>query len=124
MNPLLLFAGLGLLAALLILFAQHKAADDGAAHHNPYPSGVMLAVNFAHADHVEQACVACHHNFIDDTGQGLCFDCHKTDPEVADLIETQFHDLCRGCHVDEALQGNAYGPTRRCIDCHVMDDRP
>ena len=28
----------------------------------------VLAVTFAHIDHQEQDCVACHHNFVDDTG--------------------------------------------------------
>ena len=59
----------------------------------------LLPVSFAHRDHNNFNCVACHHNFADDTGIGLCFDCHKTEPTVAHLIEDQFHDLCRGCHV-------------------------
>jgi hypothetical protein len=90
----------------------------------PYSAGSMLAVSFAHIDHTDQQCVACHHNFVDDTGGGLCFDCHKTDNEVADLIEEQFHDLCRGCHEKEQLLGDDHGPTRECIACHSKDDLP
>ena len=84
----------------------------------------MLDVTFAHIDHRPVNCVDCHHNFIDDTGQGLCFDCHKTDPAVNALIESQFHDLCRGCHLDHQLAGEDGGPVRRCIDCHTADEAP
>ncbi len=84
----------------------------------------MLEVTFAHIDHRAVNCVECHHNFVDDTGQGLCFDCHKTDPAVNALIEVQFHDLCRGCHLDHQRSGEDGGPVRQCIDCHTADDAP
>ena len=84
----------------------------------------MLPLTFAHLDHRPVNCVACHHNFIDDTGQGLCFDCHKTDSEVNALIEDQFHTLCRGCHVEKQRLGEDGGPTRQCIDCHTTDEAP
>ena len=84
----------------------------------------LLPVSFAHRDHNNFNCVACHHNFADDTGIGLCFDCHKTEPTVAHLIEDQFHDLCRGCHVDERVRGILSGPARACDACHTADDLP
>lgn len=84
----------------------------------------MLEVTFAHIDHRAVNCVDCHHNFVDDTGQGLCFDCHKTDPAVNALIEDQFHDLCRGCHQDHQRLGEDGGPVRQCIDCHTADEAP
>ena len=84
----------------------------------------LLPLTFAHADHVSVNCVLCHHNFIDRTGAGLCLDCHKTDPAVNALIETQFHDLCRDCHVEKQAQGKAAGPTRACDACHTADDAP
>ena len=84
----------------------------------------ILPITFAHADHLKQTCVGCHHNFTDTTGQGLCFECHKTDPTVSSLIETQFHDLCRDCHVEKQLLGEGAGPVRACIDCHLADDDP
>lgn len=84
----------------------------------------ILPVTFAHSDHLEQTCVECHHNFTDDTGQGFCFDCHKTDMSVASLVETQFHDLCRDCHIEKQLLGEEGGPVRACIDCHTADDDP
>lgn len=84
----------------------------------------MLPLTFAHLDHRLENCVTCHHNFIDDTGQGLCFDCHKTDPTVNALIEEQFHALCRDCHVEKQRLGEDSGPTRRCLDCHTADEAP
>lgn len=84
----------------------------------------MLPLTFAHLDHHTVNCIACHHNFVDDTGAGLCFDCHKTDPAVNALIEEQFHTLCRDCHVQMQRLGEDGGPTRRCIACHTADDAP
>lgn len=84
----------------------------------------LLPLTFAHLDHRTVSCVACHHNFIDDTGQGLCFDCHKTDPAVNALIEDQFHTLCRDCHLERQSLGEDGGPARQCIDCHTADDAP
>ena len=43
----------------------------------------LLPLTFAHLDHREVNCITCHHNFTDDTGQGLCIDCHSTDPKCA-----------------------------------------
>lgn len=84
----------------------------------------LLPLTFAHLDHRSVNCVACHHNFIDDSGQGLCFDCHKTDPTVNALIEEHFHALCRDCHVEKQALGEDGGPTRQCIHCHTADEAP
>ena len=84
----------------------------------------LLPMTFAHADHRVVNCVDCHHNFIDDSGQGLCLDCHKTDPTVSALIESQFHDLCRDCHVEQQHLGEDGGPVRSCLACHTADEAP
>jgi len=83
-----------------------------------------LPMTFAHADHRAQNCIRCHHEFVDHSGQGLCLDCHLRDPKLRPLFETQFHDLCRGCHIEQTRLGNDAGPTRRCYDCHHEDDQP
>ncbi len=124
MKPALLLIIVFALLTGLALYAQQIRHDPFAENRVPHPAGVMLAVSFAHADHVDQTCTSCHHNYIDDTGMGMCLDCHKTDPEVAPLIEEQFHTLCMGCHVDEHTQGLESGPTRSCIACHVPDPHP
>ena len=84
----------------------------------------LLPLTFAHLDHREVNCITCHHNFTDDTGQGLCIDCHKTSPEVRLQIEPMFHTLCRDCHVEKQAAGKDAGPVRRCIDCHTSDEAP
>ena len=84
----------------------------------------MLPVTFAHADHRTVSCVVCHHDYVDDSGHGLCFDCHKTDPAVSALVEEHFHGLCQGCHLERQAHGDDGGPTRRCIDCHTADEAP
>ena len=124
MRPLVLLTILA--AALALLFVSAESFNH--RHNNPqivpHPVDDMLAVSFAHADHVQQPCVECHHNFVDATGIGMCFDCHNTDPTVSHLIEQQFHDLCRNCHLAEQAAGNDHGPTRQCIACHVKDNKP
>lgn len=83
-----------------------------------------LPMTFAHADHAKQQCVACHHNYQDDTGQGLCIDCHRVDKEIAFKLRDQFHDLCMGCHMDKRAEGDASGPLRNCRACHTEDHSP
>lgn len=109
---------------IVITVAEQKSNQPKSPNHVLHSAGIMLAVNFAHADHIEQNCISCHHNFVDDSGSGTCFDCHMTDPEVSSIIEDQFHTLCRGCHEEKLLAGEAHGPTRRCISCHIADNRP
>jgi hypothetical protein len=112
---------LKLLLAVLILgyavlefmstgFYQSRQHSDTIAHDLP--------LKFAHIDHAKEKCVDCHHNYQDDTGQGLCLDCHYRDPELSYLMEQQFHDLCRGCHEDKRLDGDKSGPLRICGVCH------
>ena len=84
----------------------------------------MLALSFAHLDHQEVNCIVCHHNFVDQTGDGLCFDCHKRDPQIAPAIETMFHDLCRDCHVQRQHDDLEGGPPRACFSCHEGDTAP
>lgn len=124
MKPLLLLIGVTAAFGALIAIAELETRNKESQHLVPHPEGDLLAVYFAHADHVDQSCISCHHNYVDDTGMGMCFDCHKTDPEVKDIIEEQFHELCMGCHLDEQAQGLEYGPTRQCIECHIPDEKP
>ena len=81
----------------------------------------VLPMTFSHADHGAESCVTCHHNFLDENGGLACISCHLNDPEVSGLFETQFHTLCRSCHVEERAAAKPSGPTRRCIACHLPD---
>ncbi len=117
----LLLVLVGVLYALMIGLssAAYRAQQEQTAWVPPLP------MKFAHIDHAQQRCVDCHHNFEDDTGQGMCIDCHFRDPELAVIMEQQFHDLCRGCHLEKAMAGEeAHGPLRHCVDCHQEDFMP
>ncbi len=78
----------------------------------------LLPVTFDHADHRETACADCHHNFVDDTGGGTCYNCHKYEPEIAAHIEDMFHEFCFTCHVQMRVEGEESGPMRECGGCH------
>lgn len=124
MKPLGLLLALTGLALLLGWGAQAYIDNPGSPQHVPWADTHTLPVSFAHVDHTGENCLYCHHNYVDDTGQGLCFECHRTDEEVAHLFEEQFHDMCRGCHEDKQAEGSDHGPTRECIACHVEDHLP
>jgi hypothetical protein len=75
---------------------------------------------FPHEQHRSVDCVACHHNFIDKTGTGNCYDCHRSArPDLHQASEATFHEFCRGCHVKLALErSEKHGPVRECSGCH------
>lgn len=117
------------LSKLLVLFivllcaAMLFAATDYYRVENAGPQ-TILPMTFAHADHRRQQCVSCHHNYQDDSGQGLCLDCHRTDPDVSHLFREQFHGLCMGCHTETRSDFQSAGPLRSCAACHTADDAP
>ncbi len=112
----LLLAGIGLVA-----FGPPGA--DPAARRDIRFAGAqpVLPMTFGHADHFAIACATCHHEFVDGTAGLPCLACHLTDAKVAPVLETQFHGLCRSCHLRERAGGDDSGPTRRCIACHLPD---
>ncbi|MBL4672753.1 MAG: cytochrome c3 family protein [Arenicella sp.] len=92
---------------------------------NNIPLRKPLPMTFAHSDHGKQQCVSCHHNYQDQSGQGLCIECHLTNAQVAGKLREQFHRLCMGCHFDAKLENaDLAAPLRRCSACHINDDRP
>ncbi len=116
---------LGLAAAVLIaLFGSPVAGESPVKGHYFESPEAILPMNFAHLDHAPVNCVTCHHNYIDDTGGGLCMNCHVSDQRIWPLLEKQFHGLCRGCHEEKAALGETSGPPRRCVACHIGDDLP
>ena len=78
----------------------------------------QLPVAFEHLDHSKVPCADCHHNFLDETGGGACYNCHKLTPDIAADTEATFHDFCRGCHVRTRAAGEDSGPLRECSQCH------
>ncbi len=99
------------LAILLLLIAENYRSRHSIAQ-------PMLPVSFDHIDHTDTQCTECHHNFIDETGGGTCYNCHKYTPAIASEIEKMFHDLCFSCHVTKRLEGEDSGPMRECGACH------
>jgi predicted CXXCH cytochrome family protein len=119
-----LFAATILVGALVVLFGSPIASEKPVLDHYYDAPKKILPMSFAHLDHVPVNCVDCHHNYVDDSGGGLCMTCHVTDQAVWPLLENQFHDLCRGCHEEKAALGEAGGPPRECMACHLGDDLP
>ena len=81
----------------------------------------QLDVAFEHIHHQPVACAECHHNWVDGTGSGTCYLCHKSDPAINRQMEEMFHSLCRSCHVRTRGEGDESGPLRECSLCHRPD---
>lgn len=108
---------------LLALLGAPFGEQPRTGHHYGSPEPI-LPMTFAHRDHVAVQCVLCHHNYVDDTGTESCMGCHVSSTETWPLLEEQFHGLCRDCHVEKAALGEASGPTRHCLGCHLDDPLP
>jgi len=119
-----LFVAVVVAAGLIVAFGSPIAGSRPVRDFYYDAPKRILPMNFAHQDHVTVNCVECHHNFVDDTGGGLCMNCHVTDPRVWPLLENQFHHLCRDCHAEKAALGEKGGPPRECMACHTGDDLP
>lgn len=120
----LVFALLVVTGCLVVAFGSPIAGQKPVKDFYYEAPKKILPMNFAHLDHVSVNCVECHHNYVDDTGGGLCMNCHVTNRQVWPLLENQFHDLCRGCHAEKAALGEEGGPPRRCMACHTGDELP
>lgn len=110
--PVWPFVVAGLLMAVGLVYIAESVREQASVQRP------LLPVSFEHADHRETACADCHHNFIDDTGGGTCYNCHKYEPDIAADIEKMFHDFCFDCHVHTWQEGEESGPMRVCGDCH------
>lgn len=83
-------------------------------------------VKFTHETHMETIeCVACHHQYGDETGSEeeyseiKCGFCH-TDKSSLDS-QTAFHRQCMGCHIKARKAKEATGP-EMCGGCHVRSE--
>lgn len=118
------FGGALLLGAGLVVLGSPLAGERPVKAHYFGSSEPILPMTFAHADHVTESCIECHHNYVDDTGNELCMTCHVTDPEVWPVLERQFHDFCRGCHTEKSSVQDDGGPPRQCMACHLEETLP
>lgn len=79
-----------------------------------------LVLGFPHDKHRAVNCVACHHNFADQSGAASCISCHRNGR--ADLlvgVEARFHDFCLSCHRDPPPYLTGHGPVTGCSTCHT-----
>lgn len=106
------------IATMVYLSSDHHRAKQ-AISHQP-----RLAMTFDHQTHGKQQCIACHHNFVDKSGQGLCLECHVATKGLRLELEEQFHGLCMGCHEEKQAEGEKHGPIRQCLACHTADELP
>lgn len=113
-----------LVCGVLLVFVGSPLVERGERAARYSSAAPILPMTFAHADHQTIVCLECHHNFVDDTGDENCMTCHVTHPEVAHLLEEQFHGLCMGCHQTLTREGEASGPVRACAGCHLPDELP
>jgi hypothetical protein len=115
---------LAALTAFIILgfapFAGQWLREPVAARAGPLP------LSFPHSKHLSEGilCTKCHHNYKDRlkaTTAGVpCIHCHKGNhPDLKRGIEGEFHDLCKGCHAEQARTLAKHGPVRECVGCHV-----
>jgi hypothetical protein len=105
---------------LALLLALPWRGVSAALRESPLPRRQALVVTFPHEKHTSVACVTCHHEFLDRSGSGTCYNCHRSDR--ADLprgAEALFHGFCLGCHRDPPAADRRHGPVTGCVTCHV-----
>ncbi|HME41111.1 MAG TPA: cytochrome c3 family protein [Steroidobacteraceae bacterium] len=79
-----------------------------------------LHAYFPHEKHRTVGCITCHHNFVDTSGAGSCYDCHRgTRDDLPQGAEATFHGFCRDCHRALAVDHAKHGPVRECSGCHA-----
>lgn len=79
----------------------------------------MAPVTFSHTSHVEKHkidCAKCHHKDAQDPK--ACTTCHmvKEVKDKAPVAKDAFHNLCQGCHKEQAAKG-VKAPAK-CNECH------
>lgn len=110
------------LAGLLLLALLGYGLASG--HARLVRERPLLPLNFDHGLHGRINCLDCHHDYADGspaapTGDRTCILCHKKSPRLARRIESDFHELCRDCHLQRLQEANAAGPVRACRQCHA-----
>jgi hypothetical protein len=107
------------LGSALILFAPLSRAIVLALREPLVKRSTALPIEFPHEKHRAVDCVVCHHNFVDRTGEGGCYDCHRNSPAITLELEARFHDFCLDCHRDPPRALKHHGPVTGCDTCHA-----
>jgi hypothetical protein len=114
-----------LLVAIVAGIATALLFESGTTVHLREPvvsRTAPLKVDFPHERHRQVECVECHHNFIDHTGSGSCYACHRSArPDLRVGAEARFHDFCLGCHRHPPRQFERHGPVSGCQTCHPRE---
>jgi len=78
-----------------------------------------LPLSFPHEKHTAVNCLACHHNYVDKSGPGVCIGCHRSSRgDIKVSIEPRFHTFCFDCHRDAGRPFKDHGPVTGCEACH------
>jgi predicted CXXCH cytochrome family protein len=78
-----------------------------------------IPLDFPHGKHGMVNCLACHHNYADGRGWGLCVDCHRSGrADLKEGVEARFHGFCFDCHRHPEATLRGHGPVAGCIACH------
>ena len=82
----------------------------------------MGPVGFSHRAHNTDygvSCAECHH-WQGPNPDFKCAACHQPDKKVGKVVNLKnaFHIDCKGCHKNQALEGKAKAPYKKCAGCH------
>jgi len=80
----------------------------------------IVPTGFSHGDHSDYACTACHHNFIDLSGNENCISCHKRlSTNESMRVDRLLHSFCSDCHRSELhADDRIEAPIDHCAGCH------
>ena len=106
------------IAVLALLFLAGLLYGGHLWREQAIPLEPLLPTKFEHIDHTATTCAQCHHNWVDETGGGACYNCHKMSPETQVAMEPMFHEFCWGCHIETRAKDEDAGPVRECALCH------
>jgi predicted CXXCH cytochrome family protein len=114
-----LLVGTTALCAVVLLTALPSRPAITAMKDAALRRQAMLLLAFPHEKHRSVACLACHHNYVDRTGQEACIACHRSArTDLHRAAEQRFHEFCFGCHAEALRRLGKHGPLRECGVCH------
>jgi hypothetical protein len=113
---------LGIVVGALVALLALLRGGTALAMREPFlHRSERLVVDFPHGKHRAVKCVACHHDYLDRSGEESCVACHRSGrPAIRVGAEARFHDFCLGCHRDPPAYLTGAGPVTGCATCHPL----